>query len=221
MTLGLLGRKKGMTQVFGKDGEVIPVTVIHAGPCTVVQKKTAENDGYPAIQIGFEELKKQKRLAKPYRNHFEKRKLNCFSNLREFRVAAPNDFEVGQVMNVQLFQIGDRIDVQGVTKGRGFQGVIKRHGKHGGPDAHGSDFHRRPGSIGMRTWPGRVLKNMGMPGRLGSDRVTTKGLTVVAIVPEQNLLLVQGSVPGAREGLVVVYKKTRDHGPKTGEKIRC
>lgn len=208
--IGLLGRKKGMTQIFSSNGEVVPVTVIQAGPCTVVQKKTKEADGYNAVQLGFEETKKRRRLTKPYRGYFEKKKLPCFSNLKEFRLDAVPSFEVGQVMDVQLFQTGEWVDIQGVTKGRGFQGVIKRHGKHGGPDAHGSDFHRRPGSIGMRTWPGRVLKNMGLPGRLGHEKVTIKGLKVMAVDSKENLVLLSGSIPGPREGLVVVYKRKED-----------
>jgi len=208
MALGLLGRKKGMTQVFTDQGEVVPVTVVQAGPCTVIQKRTKEKEGYNAIQVGFEVEKRTGRLNKPDKNHFEKKKLECFKTLREFRVESLENLEVGQVMNVTLFQVGDKVNVQGVTKGRGFQGVMKRHGKHGGPDAHGSDFHRRPGSIGMRTQPGRVLKNMKMPGRMGSDQVLIQKLTVVGVKPEENALLLKGALPGAREGLVVIYKRS-------------
>lgn len=210
MPLGLLGRKKGMTQIFGTNGEVIPVTVIETGPCTVVQKKTVATDGYNALQLGFVQTTKKQRLSKPRRGHFEKKKLAYFTQLKEFRVCDPELFQVGDCLQVQVFQTGDWVDVQGWTKGRGFQGVIKRHGKHGGPDSHGSDFHRRPGSIGMRTWPGRVLKNMGMPGRMGHDQVMIRKLKVRLVQPENNLLLVEGAVPGHREGIVAVYNRTKN-----------
>lgn len=208
MTLGLIGKKIGMTQIFGKNSELIPVTVLQVGPCTVIQKKTKEKDGYEALQFGFGSVKRKERLTKPRRGHFEKKNLECFTTLKEFREFGPQPFEVGQIVKVDLFQAGDTVHVQGMTKGRGFQGVIKRHGKHGGPDAHGSDFHRRPGSIGMRTWPGRVLKNMKLPGRMGYEKVMIRNLTVVDVKPEDHLLLVRGAVPGARGGLVVVTKRT-------------
>lgn len=207
--LGLLGRKKGMTQIFGKDGACIPVTVIQAGPCVVIQTKGKEKEGYAAIQVGFEETKAA-RVNKPQAKNFEKRNQKYFSQLKEFRVERPEDFQVGQMLTVEAFKPGDRVDVQGVSKGRGFQGVIKRHGKHGGPDAHGSDFHRRPGSIGMRTWPGRVLKNMRLPGRMGADTVAVRRLEVVEVQPKDHCLLVRGSVPGAREGLLVIYSREKD-----------
>lgn len=206
--LGLLGRKKGMTQIFGKDGAVIPVTVVQCGPCTVIEKRNKEKNGYEAVQLGFETVKKKERLSKPVQKYFEKKNLGIFATLKEFRTASQN-FEVGQVIGANLFQVGDLVDVQGVTKGRGFQGVIKRHGKHGGPDAHGSDFHRRPGSIGMRTWPGRVFKNTRLPGRMGNDNVTIKNLTVVDVKPDQGLVLIEGGIPGTRNGLVVIYKRDK------------
>lgn len=209
MSLGLLGRKKGMTQIFDEEGAIIPVTVIEAGPCTVVQKKTQKTDGYQAIQLGFGKAKEQ-RFNKPRKGHFEKKKLEFFTHLKEFRTPKAEELEVGQVVSVKVFQTGDIVDVQGITKGRGFQGVMKKEGKHGGPDAHGSGFHRRPGSIGMRTWPGKVLKNMGMPGRMGNEQVMTRHLTVVGVRPEENLLLVRGCVPGAREGLLVIYNREKD-----------
>lgn len=209
MTLGILGRKKGMTQIFDEDGMVHPVTLIEAGPCTVVQCKNEKSDGYNAIQVAFGKAKPQ-RLGKAARRRFEKLKLDCFEDLKEFRVANVADFQVGQVMTVTGFKAGDRVDVQGTTKGRGFQGVMKKEGKHGGPDAHGSDFHRRPGSIGMRTWPGRVIKNMGMPGRMGSDTVSIRHLTVLDVKPEENLLMVEGAIPGARESLVVIFNRESD-----------
>lgn len=209
MSLGLLGRKKGMTQIFDENGAALPVTVVEAGPCTVVQTKTRETDGYPSIQLGFETAK-PRRLNKPQKGHFEKKKTALFRQLKEFRFAGVENFATGQMLTVACFQTGDRVDVQGVVKGRGFQGVIKRHGKQGGPDAHGSDFHRRPGSIGMRTWPGRVLKNMRLPGRMGGNTIKTRNLRVVGVNPQENLLLIHGAIPGSREGLVVIYNRQKD-----------
>ncbi len=201
--LGLIGKKVGMTQIFDEGGEFTPVTAIEVGPCTVVQKMLAEKEGYGALQLGFGPAK-AKRLSKAERGHFEKKGLPMFSHLREFRTCKTEGFEVGDELIAAGFKSGDLISVTGVTKGRGFQGVIKRHGKHGGPASHGSDFHRRPGSIGMRTWPGRVPKNMKMPGHMGCDRVSVDGLKVVAVRPDDNVILVQGSVPGARGGLLLV-----------------
>lgn len=186
MSLGLLGRKKGMTQIFGESGEIIPVTVVEAGPCTVVQKKSRQKEGYDAVQLRFEEI------------------------MKEFRGPAPEGLEAGAQIDVQIFQAGDPVDVKGLTKGRGFQGVMKRHGKHGGPDSHGSDFHRRPGSIGMRTWPGRVLKNTRLPGRMGHDAVMIRNLRVVKVQPQENLLLLKGAVPGARGSVVMIYHRGKD-----------
>src|SRR3989338_4882079 len=209
MSLGLLGKKIGMTQIFSEEGLALPITVVEAGPCVVIQKKTIKTDGYDAIQIGFKTARK-KIVTKPLRGHFEKKKVGLYNHLKEFRIEKPDDFEVGQSLTVAGFKPGDKIDVQGITKGRGFQGVMKRHGKHGGPDGHGSGFHRRPGSIGMRTWPGRVLKNMKLPGRMGTDKVVIRNLKVVDVKPEENLILLSGSVPGARNGLVVVFNREED-----------
>ncbi len=209
MSLGLLGKKLGMTQIFDEKGAAIPVTVVEAGPCVVVQKKTTKTDGYDAIQLGFKKQKIQ-RVTKPLKGHFGKKKIEPVKHLKEFRVGNDSAFEEGQSLTVAAFKMGDRIDVQGITKGRGFQGVMKKEGKHGGPDGHGSGFHRRPGSIGMRTWPARVLKNMGMPGRMGSDKVMTRNLTVVGVKPEENILLLSGAVPGTREGLVVIFNREAD-----------
>src|SRR3989338_5324121 len=197
-----------MTQVFEKDGTVIPVTVVQAGPCVVSQKKTKGTDGYNALQLAFEP-KKPERCSKSVKGHFAKGKLETFRQIKEFRTEKVTDFEIGDQITVASFAVGDIVDVWGVTKGRGFQGVIKRHGKHGGPAAHGSDFHRRTGSIGMRTWPGRVLKNMRLPGRMGYDLVKTKKLKIVGVRPEENLLLIHGAVPGTREGLVVIYNREK------------
>ncbi|MDO8526194.1 MAG: 50S ribosomal protein L3 [Deltaproteobacteria bacterium] len=209
MTLGILGRKKGLTQIFDENGIVITVTVIEAGPCTVIQRKTTKIDGYNAIQVGFGAIRPAL-LTKAMRQRFEKLKLACLRDLKEFRVSNVDDFAVGQTITVAGFKPGDSVDVQGVTKGRGFQGVMKKEGKHGGPDGHGSGFHRRPGSIGMRTWPGKVLKNMGMPGRMGAEQVMIRHLSVVDVKLEENLILVKGSVPGHREGLVVIFNREAD-----------
>lgn len=207
--LGLMGTKLGMAQLFGEEGEQIPVTVVRVGPCTVTQKKTVEKEGYDALQLGFGRAV-PRRMAKARRGHLEKRGLPLFVHLREFRTERVGDFEVGQELVVSGFQPGDVVQVAGVSKGRGFQGVIKRHGKHGGPASHGSDFHRRPGSIGMRTWPGHVLKNMKLPGHMGCVRVTTKNLRVVAVRSEDDALLIRGAIPGARGGLVIVSCAKKD-----------
>jgi large subunit ribosomal protein L3 len=204
MPTGLLGRKVGMTQVFDEDGRVVPVTVIQAGPCWVTQVKTAESDGYNAIQVGFEE---SRRVTSPERGHLAKAGTPMLRHLREYRVTDPGEFEVGQRLDVGLFEAGERVHIVGTSKGKGFQGVVKRHGFAGGPKTHGqSDRHRAPGSIGSGTTPGRVLKGLRMAGRMGNDRVTVRNLLVVRADTERNLLLVRGAVPGPREGLLVVSK---------------
>lgn len=204
--LGLIGEKLGMTHVYDSNGENIAVTVVKAGPCTVAQVKTKESDGYDAIQVGFGTPKADK-VNKPCKGHFEKHGVGYFTELREYRVENAGEFKVGQKITVAAFQPGDTVDVQGITKGRGFQGVIKRHGKHGGPASHGSDHHRRPGSIGMRTWPARVFKNMKLPGHMGVVKVTTKNLKIVEVRAEEDLLFISGCVPGWRQGLVSVINK--------------
>lgn len=201
--LGLIGRKKGMTQVFRDNGDIVPVTVIELGPCTVVQKKTIETDGYNALQLGYG-IAKQRNMAKPRRGHFEKKSVPLFTYVREFRTDGIEDFKPGEELLVGGFKVGDKVHVRGVTKGRGFQGVIKRHGKHGGPGAHGSNFHRRPGSIGMRTSPARVFKNMKLPGHMGNVAITVKNLEVIDVRTNDNVILIRGAIPGAREGLVEV-----------------
>jgi large subunit ribosomal protein L3 len=213
--LGLIGKKIGMTQVFDKDGSLVPVTVVRAGPCTVVQKKTKDKDGYDAIQLGFGR-RKTVRIPKARRVHCEKKNIEFLDTLREFRPAKIEDFEVGQVLTVSTFKEGDYVDVIGISKGHGFQGVIKRHGKHGGPMSHGSDFHRRTGSIGMRTWPGRVFKNTRLPGHMGDERVTTKNLLVTGVRPEDNVLLLKGAVPGSRNGIVVIINRMDDFENREG-----
>jgi large subunit ribosomal protein L3 len=209
---GLLGKKVGMTQIF-EQGEVIPITVIEAGPCFVSQVKTLDRDGYAAIQMGFEDAK-PKSLNRPQRRHLQKSNLPPLRYIREFRMHADEvaGFVEGQKITVDIFEEGEWVDVMGTSKGKGFAGVVKRHGFRGGPKTHGqSDRHRAPGSIGACTTPGRVFKGKRMPGRMGGERVTAQGLKVVMVDPERNLLAVRGSVPGAKNGLVVIRqaRKTR------------
>lgn len=207
MTLGLIARKRGMTQVFGDDGNVIPVTVLEAGPCTVVQVKTQASDGYEALQIGFEP--KKKNVTKPMAGHFKKASVPASRVLREVRLKSAEGYQVGQALTADVFKPGELVDVSGVTKGRGFQGGVKRHGWSGGDATHGSMFHRAPGSIGASSDPSRVFPGHRLPGRMGADRRTVAHLEVVRVVPDQNLLLVKGAVPGATGGLVLVRKSVK------------
>ena len=205
---GLLGKKLGMTQVFDEVGDVVPVTVIQAGPCVVIQKKTNDKNGYDAIQVGFCEYpeKKAAKLGKALLGHFQKKSVKPFRYLREFRIASDAAFEVGQSLTVEIFQPGDRVKVTAISKGKGFQGVIKRHGKAGGPASHGSRFHRTTGSIGQRTSPGEVFKNMKLPGHMGDETVTVKNLKVVQVRGQDNVILVRGAIPGAKNNLVIIRK---------------
>ena len=197
-----------MTSVFDETGRVVPVTVIQAGPCWVTQLKTQDSDGYNAIQLGFEE---SRRLKSPERGHVAKAGTPMLRHLREWRVAEPADFQLGQRLDVSMFNPGELVVVVGTSKGKGFQGVVKRHGFAGGPKTHGqSDRHRAPGSIGSGTTPGRVLKGLRMAGHMGHERVTVKNLEVVRADPERNILLVRGAVPGPRESLVMVSKGNRN-----------
>ena len=208
---GILGRKVGMTQIFDEGGEVVPVTIIEAGPCFVTQVKTPERDGYAAVQLGFKEVK-PKRLTRPQLAHLSKNQLPPLRHLREIRVSDVSQYEEGQKVRVSIFDVGDRVDVTGISKGKGFTGVVKRHGFGGGPKTHGqSDRHRAPGSIGAGTTPGRVYKGLRMAGRMGNARVTAQNLQVVLVDPERNLLAVKGAVPGARNGLLTIKeaRKTR------------
>ncbi len=202
--IGLVGRKIGMTQIFSDRGDQIPVTVIEAGPCVVVRKKVKARDGYDALQLGFEEVTSKKGLNKPRTGAFKKADVPPQRILREIRNMDAEAYEVGQSLKADLFEIGDLVKVRGVSKGRGFAGVVKRHGFRGGPATHGSMFHRAPGSIGQAAWPSRVFKGMGMPGQMGNARVTVKGLRVVGVDPERNVLLVKGAVPGANQGIVII-----------------
>ncbi|MHB8791395.1 MAG: 50S ribosomal protein L3 [Desulfobulbaceae bacterium] len=204
-TMGILGRKVGMTRVYNEMGRSIPVTVIEAGPCTVLQKKTAAGEGYNAIQVGFLE-KKASRLNKPETGHCKRSGASGFYHISEFRVSDPEAFELGQQVTVkELMNIGDMIHVSGTSKGRGFQGVIKRHGFKGGKASHGSMFHRAPGSIGCSAYPSRVVKGRKMPGHMGDNLVTQKNLKIVDIRAEENILLVHGAVPGAKNGLIKIF----------------
>ena len=202
MTKGILGRKIGMTQVFAENGELIPVTVIEAANNVVLQKKTIETDGYEAIQIGFED-KREKLSNKPEKGHVEKANTAPKRFVREFRSANPADYELGQEVKVSIFAEGDTVDVTGISKGKGFQGAIKRHGQSRGPMTHGSRYHRRPGSMGPVA-PNRVFKGKLLPGRMGGEQVTVQNLTIVKVDVERNLLLVKGNVPGARKALIKV-----------------
>ncbi|HJJ05978.1 MAG TPA: 50S ribosomal protein L3 [Clostridiaceae bacterium] len=193
----LIGRKVGMTQIFDEAGKVIPVTVIEAGPCVVAQVKSIETDGYNAIQLGFGDVKESK-LNRPEKGHFAKAKLALKKHLREFRVDAIDGVNVGDEIKVDTFVAGEKIDVQGTSKGKGFQGVIKRHGQSRGPMGHGSMYHRRPGSMGPTSTPGRVFKGKKLPGHMGRVTVTIQNLDVVKVDLDKNAILVKGSVPGAK-----------------------
>ncbi|MBB5022405.1 large subunit ribosomal protein L3 [Desulfurispira natronophila] len=198
-----------MTQVFCEDGTVIPVTVVEAGPCTVVQVKTVENDGYAAVQVGFEEMLKEKNLKKPLKGHFAKAGVSPQRHLKEFHIDDVDAFSVGQQLTAELFAAGDKIDVTGVSKGKGFQGVMKRHGFGGGRATHGSTFHRAPGSIGMCATPSRTFKNKKMPGRMGGKATTVECLEVVKVMADQNILLVKGAIPGSKGGVVQIRQSKK------------
>jgi len=206
MPVGIFGRKLGMTRIFDEDGTVVPVTVIEAGPCFVVQKKTSATDGYEALQVGFDRRALAK-CNKPEKGHLEKHgSKSGFAYLKEMRVESAEAFEDGQEITVEQFAIGDILDVTGTSKGRGFTGVVKRWGFRIGPMTHGSMSHRAPGSIGASAYPSRVLKGKKMPGRMGNARVTMKNLEVIDVRPEDNLLLVKGAVPGPKRGLLFLRK---------------
>ena len=210
MVNGILGIKIGMTQLFEKDGTAVPATVIKAGPCVVVQKKTAAHDGYNAIQLGLVEFVADKRVRKPMQGHFKKANVSPVKFLKEFRLQESSEStQVGSKILVDQFSPSDSVDVSGVSKGKGFAGVIKRHNFRGGAATHGSMFHRAPGSIGSSAFPSRVFKGMRAAGHMGQDNVTTKNLRVVRVDVEQNLLIVRGAVPGANGAYVVIRKKTK------------
>ena len=201
MNKGLIGKKLGMTQIFDEQGKVIPVTVIEAGPCVVAQVKTVESDGYNAIQLGFGDVKESK-VNKPEKGHFTKSKLPLKKHLREFRLDSVENINVGDELKADTFTAGDQLDIQGTSKGKGFQGVIKRHGQSRGPMGHGSMYHRRPGSMGPTSTPGRVFKGKKLPGHMGHVTVTIQNLDVDKVDMDKNVILVKGSVPGAKGAIL-------------------
>jgi len=205
MCKGLMGKKLGMTGLFAPDGRLIPVTVIQAGPCVVTQIKTLAADGYNALQLGFDEVK-SRHVTKPRQGHFRKSGEICFRHVREFPVDRPEDYSVGQQITLDIFALGERVDVSGTTKGRGFAGVIKKEGFSGGRTTHGSKCHRIPGSIGSSAWPSRVFKGKGLPGHYGVEHQTMQSIEIVDIRPEDHILLVRGAVPGPATGLVAIKK---------------
>ena len=212
---GIIGKKVGMTQVFDESGNAVPVTVIEAGPCYVTQIRTAGHDGYTAVQLGYEETK-PKRMTQGRLGHLRRNNLPALRYLREFRLKESDvDVQEGQEIKVDVFETGEFVDVIGVSKGRGFAGVIKRHGFSSQPKTHGqSDRERAPGAIGMCAFPGRTMKGQRMAGRMGNDRVTIQNLEVIVVDPERNLLAVRGSIPGARNGLVMVRRARKSTGSK-------
>ena len=205
MISGLLGRKIGMTRIFTESGERVPVTVVEVGPVTVVQVKTKESDGYEGVQVGYQPITKEKHVNKPMRGHFKQ--VQPMRHLREFRADDISALQVGQTIDLSIFSEGEHVNVAGTSKGRGFQGVIKRHNFSGGPGGHGSKFHRQPGSIGNRTFPGRVFPGKRMPGHMGAKRVTVRNLEITKVVPEKNLVLIRGAIPSHRGGLVELLKR--------------
>ncbi len=201
----LLGKKIGMTNVFSASGELVPVTVVQVGPCVVTQVKTVETDGYNSLQLAFDE-KKVEKLTKPMAGHLKKATDKGFRVLREFRTDDVADVELGSTRGADLFSVGEKVTISGITKGRGFQGTIKRHGFSRGPETHGNRNHRKPGSVGNSAWPGKIIKGKKMPGHMGVERETVKNLTIVDIRPDENLLLVKGAVPGWKTGILEVKK---------------
>ena len=204
----ILGRKVGMTQFFLEDGTVIPVTVVEAGPCVVTQKKTIQTDGYNAIQLGFEDIR-EKLVSKPMKGHFNKAGVPFKRNLREYHVDNTDDYALGQEIKVDVFQKGDLVDIQGTSKGKGFQGIIKRHGGRRGPMTHGSRNQRKPGSIGACADPSRVIKGKRLPGHMGNQTVTVQNLEVVGVDADKNVLMVKGAVPGAKGGLLSIRQAVK------------
>ena len=204
---GILGKKLGMTQIFTEEGIVVPVTVVEAGPNVVTQVKTVEKDGYNAIQVGFEDAK-EKSLNKPQKGHLAAANV-LKKHLKEFRVDAVEEFTVGQEIKADLVAAGEKIDVTGTSKGKGFQGPIKRHGQSRGPESHGSRYHRRPGSMGACSFPGRVFKNKKLAGHMGSVKVTVQNLEVVRVDADKNLILVKGAIPGPKGSMVTIKEAVK------------
>lgn len=213
MQKGILGKKLGMTQIFAADGKIIPVTVVEAGPCVVVQKKTTESDGYSAVQVGFDTIK-EKLVNKPAKGHFAKHNVKPVRYLREFRLDNIDALNVGDEIKADIFAEGDLVDVIGISRGKGFAGGIKRWNFHRGPEAHGSKYHRAPGSLGKRSWA-RVPKGRKLPGHLGVEKVTVQGLRIVRVDMDRNLVLIKGAVPGAKGSLITIRDSV-----KAGKKAR-
>ena len=207
MKKAILGKKVGMTQIFDKNGRAIPVTVVEAGPCTVVQVKTKDADGYEAIQLGFGEVK-EKKLIKPTKGHFTKANVTPKKHLREFRLEEIS-YNVGDEIKADIFTAGEAVDVTGTSKGKGFQGVIKRHGQSRGPMGHGSMYHRRPGSMGSTSTPGRVYKGKNLPGHMGVETVTVQNLEIVKVDLDKNVLLIKGSVPGNKGAILKIRNSVK------------
>ena len=208
MKKAILATKVGMTQIFNDEGVLVPVTVLQAGPCVVTQVKTVENDGYAAVQVGFVD-KKEKLVNKPLKGHFDKAGVSYKRYIRELKLENASDYEVKSEIKADIFAEGDKIDATAISKGKGFQGAIKRHGQHRGPMAHGSKFHRHQGSNGSATTPGRVFKGKGMPGHMGSKRVTIQNLEIVRVDAANNLILVKGAVPGPKKCLVTLKESVK------------
>ena len=224
MKKAILATKIGMTQIFSEDGSLIPVTVLEAGPCVVTQVKTLENDGYEAVQVGFGAAKEKINVkdksgklevvhshgvTKPMKGHFEKADAGCLKYVREFKFENASEYSLGDEIKADIFEQGDKIDATAISKGKGFQGAIKRFGQHRGPMGHGSKFHRHQGSNGASSDPSRVFKGKGMPGQMGAEKVTVQNLEIVRVDAEKNLILVKGAVPGPRKGLVTIKETTR------------
>ncbi len=203
MKKAILGKKVGMTQVFDAEGRAIPVTVIEAGPNVVVQKKTVDNDGYVSIQVGFDDIAERK-VVKPLKGHFEKAKVATKRYLRELRLEDTKAYEVGQEIKADVFAVGDKVDISGVSKGKGYAGAIKRHNFHRGPMSHGSKYHRSAGSMGASSDPSRTFKGKKLPGHMGAENTTVQNLEVIKVDPDKNILLVKGGVPGIRGSLVMI-----------------
>ena len=206
---GILGKKIGMTQIYAEDGEVVPVTVIEAGPCLVVQRRTVERDGYEAVQLGLVEKRPAKGVGRPMEGHFRRAGVAPMKRLAEFGIGADEELEAGDQVKAGIFEVDDYVDVVGTGKGKGFQGVVKRHGHAGGRATHGSMFHRAPGSIGQASDPSRVFPGVKLPGRMGGKRITVKNLRVVKVDEERNLLYLRGAVPGPPNGYLAIQKAKR------------
>ena len=208
MKKAILATKVGMTQIFNEDGVLIPVTVLQAGPCVVTQVKTEENDGYSAVQVGYAD-KRENLVNKPMKGHFEKAGVSCKRFVKEFKLDNAAEYELGQEIKVDVFEAGDHIDATAISKGKGFQGAIKRHGQSRGPMAHGSKFHRHAGSNGAASDPSKVFKGKKMPGQMGNKQITIQNLEVVRVDAENNLLLVKGAVPGPKKSLVTIKETVK------------